>query len=235
MSPPGRPVHDLGTAGFDLPAGAELAYSGLWTPSLRNQTIFRELELTEVTDEIVAHVGELTWLKVLHLKGDFADVSPLRGLTGLAILGLDSPRLESLILPGAPLRVLQLTGELLPDVALAGLPDLELLRFFSATATGRTLAALPAGVRTLFLRLPRLEPSFLAVLTQVETIVFVGTRLDEPLARVLAGLAPTLTRVDFLGVHTQEPGPLAMLQAAGVRTGGSSSERSVAGVSAETP
>jgi hypothetical protein len=204
---------------IDLPAGAELAYSGLWTAGLRDQTIFRELKLTEVTDAIVGHVGELPWLKVLHLTGDFTDVSALRGLTGLATLGLDSNRLKNVTLPGAPLTVLHLAGELLPDSALAGLPDLELLRFSSATATGQGLAALPAGVRTLCLRLPQLDPSSLAALTRIETIVFAGTKLDEPLARILAGLAPTLTRVEFLGVQALEPEPLAMLRAAGIRAG----------------
>jgi hypothetical protein len=187
---------------IDLPVGAELAYSGLWTPSLHHQTIFRELALTEVTDEIVARVGELPWLRVLHLTGDFTDVSALRGLTGLATLGLDSTRLENL-----------------PDSALAGLPELRLLRLSGATATGQGLAALPAGLRLLYLRLPRLDPSFLAALTQVETIVFAGTPLAEPLARVLAGLAPTLTRVEFLGVRALEPGPLAVVEAAGIRAG----------------
>jgi hypothetical protein len=215
-------VDDHGTAGtIDLPVGAELAYSGLWTPCLRHQTIFRELQLTEVTDEIVADVGELSWLKVLHLRGEFTDVSALCGLTGLATLGLDSNRLQGLILPRAPLTVLHLTGDSLPDSALAGLPDLELLRFSSATATGQGLAVLPPGIRMLSLRLPRLEPSFLAALTQVETLVFAETRLDVPLAHVLAGLAPTLTQVEFLGVRTLEAEPLAVLHAAGIRTGSS--------------
>jgi hypothetical protein len=203
--------------GIDLPVGAELAYSGLWTPGLRHQTIFRELELTEVTDEIVTQVGTMTWLKVLHLTGDFTDVSALGGLTGLATLGLDSTGLDRLALPDAPLTVLHLTGELLPDSALTGLPDLRLLRFSSATATGQGLAALPESLRMLFLRLPRLEPAHLAALTQVETILFAGTSLDEPLAHALAGLAPTLTRVEFLGVRALGLGPLAILDAAGIK------------------
>jgi hypothetical protein len=188
---------------IDLPVGAELAYHGLWTPSLRHQTIFRELKLTGVTDEIVAQVGELRWLRVLYLTGDFADVSALRGLTGLTTLGLDSPRLDAL-----------------PDSAPAWFPDLELLRLSSSFATGRCLAVVPAGLRLLYLRLPRLRTSFLAALTQIETIVFAGTSLDEPLAQALAGLAPTLTRVEFLGVRVLDPGALAVLDEAGITAGG---------------
>ncbi|MEO5874328.1 MAG: hypothetical protein ABIS86_12075 [Streptosporangiaceae bacterium] len=184
--------------GIDLPLGAELAYSGFWTQALQHQTIFRELALTRVTDETLRQVGEMPWLRVLHLAGDFTDTAPLRGLTGLATLGVDSSRLESLVLPDAPLTVLSLTADRLPDSALTGLPG---------------------TVRLLFLRLPRLDPAFLATLTQVETIIFAGTPPEESLARLLAALAPTLTRVEFLGVGALDPRSLSILDAAAIKVG----------------
>ncbi|WP_460371037.1 hypothetical protein, partial [Actinocorallia lasiicapitis] len=111
----------------ELPGDAELAYSGIWMGSLRGQRIFRELELSDVTDEQLEQVGAMHWLRVLRVRGPFSDTGlrSLDGLTGLAELALDSDRLTD----AAP-------------HALTGLPELRSLRLTSATATGAGLAAL---------------------------------------------------------------------------------------------
>jgi len=210
----------------DLPGDVQLAYTGCWVPSLRDQSFFKELDLTGVSDEILREVGEMPWLTVLKAQGDFSDAGAeaLRGLNGLTDLTLESPHLRGdFALPEADLRVVSLTGEGLTDRSfrMLGLhPELKVVRLSAGEATGTGLGWLPPGLRMLYLRLPRLTPEALDVLAQLpylSTLTFAGTEPTFRLASRLARYAGQLTRVDFLEVEQPPPDILRTLAEAGIR------------------
>ncbi|MEO3784941.1 hypothetical protein ABGB12_16505 [Actinocorallia sp. B10E7] len=210
----------------DLPGDVELAYTGNWVPSLRSQSFFRELDLTGVSDEILREVGELSWLTVLKVQGEFSDAGAeaLRGLRGLTDLALDSPCLRGeFALPESDLRVVSLMGEGLTDKSFRTLglhPELKVARLSAGEATGTGLGWLPPGLRVLYLRLPRLAPETLDVLSQLpylSTLTFAGTVPTLRLASRLARYAGQLTRVDFLGVEQPPPEILSTFAEAGIK------------------
>jgi hypothetical protein len=208
----------------DLPGDVELAYSGIWVPSLRDRS-FKELDLAGVTDEVLREVAGMPWLKVLKIRGEFTDAGMrgLRGLTGLADLEAESPALlGEFALPRARLRSVSLTGELLADRSLRMLglhPELKAVRLAAGEAVGTGLGWLPPGLRMLYLRLPRLVPESLDVLLQLPylgTLTFAGTVPTLRLTTLLARCA-RLARVDFLGVAQPAPEVLRPLTEAGIK------------------
>ncbi|GAA0960617.1 hypothetical protein [Actinocorallia libanotica] len=214
------------TWSVDLPGDVELAYAGRWAPSLRGQPFFKELDLTEVTDEILREVGAMPWLAVLKCHGEFTDtgVEALRDLADLIDLALESPRLHGeFALPEADLRVVSLAGERLNDKSFRTLglhPELKVVRLTAGEAVGTGLGWLPPGLRMLYLRLPRLAPETLDALSRLpylSTLTFAGTVPTLRLASCLVRYAGQLTRVEFLGVEPPAPEILRTLAGAGIR------------------
>ncbi|WP_106399125.1 hypothetical protein [Actinocorallia populi] len=210
----------------DLPGDVELAYTGRWVPSLRGQPFFKELDLTEVTDEILHEVGEMPWLTVLKCRGEFTDtgVEALRDLSGLIDLTLESPLLRGeFALPEADLRVVSLAGDRLGDRSfrMLGLhPELKVVRLTAGEAVGTGLGWLPPGLRMLYLRLPRLAPDALDVLSRMpylSTLTFADTVPTLRLVSHLVRHAGQLTRVEFRGVEQPAPDLLRALAEAGIR------------------
>lgn len=210
----------------DLPGDVELAYTGLWVPSLREQPFFKELDLFEVTDEILREVGTMPELRVLRCRGGFTDagVEALRGLDELIDLTLESPLLQGeFTLPESDLRVVSLAGERLADRSfrMLGLhPELKVVRLSAGEAVGTGLGWLPPGLRMLYLRLPRLAPESLDALSQLpylSALTFVDTVPTFRLASRLVRYAGQLTRVEFLGVEPPGPEIFRALAEAGIR------------------
>lgn len=214
------------TWGVDLPGDVELAYTGRWVPSLREQTSFKELDLTGVTDEVLREVGAMPWLAVLRCRGEFTDegVEALHGLTGLIDLTLESPLIRGeFTLPEADLRVVSLAGERLSDRSFRVLgmhPELKVVRLDAGEAVGTGLSWLPSGLRVLYLRLPRLLPDALDVLSRLpylSTLTLVETAPTLRLASYLIRHAGQLARVEFLGVEQLAPDVVRALAEAGIR------------------
>ncbi len=210
----------------DLPGDVRLVYTGIWMPKLRGESFFRELDLTGVTDEILREVGEMPWLTVLKCQGEFTDagVEALRGMTGLIDLSLDSSLLEGeFALPEADLRVVSLSGERLSDRSfrMLGLhPELKVVRLSAGEADGTGLCWLPPGLRMLYLRLPRLAPEALEVLSEfpyLSSLTFADTEPTRHLASHLVRYAGQLTRVDFLGVDQPPLDILRTFAEAGIK------------------
>lgn len=211
---------------MELAADAELAYTGMWMRGLAGQRMFRELDLADVDDAVLAEIAGMTWLRVLKARGEFTDagVRALAGPRELFDLWLDSDLIEGdFTPPDAPLRVLSLTGAALGDRSLrltGRYPDLRVVRWSAGNATGEGLGWLPLGVQMLYLRLPRLDPAALDALGQLPrlgTLTFSGLAPTVALTRRLAALGRELSRVDFLGVERPEPETLLPLTEAGVK------------------
>lgn len=212
------------TRSVELPGDAELAYTGTWMRSLRDQPMFKELELTGVGDEVLAEVGGMHWLKVLKVKGGFTDagVSELAALNALADLELESPEITGALALPTQIKVLSLTGERVHDDCLRGLArlqNLEVLRLTSSNATGEGLAWLPLTVKMVYLRLTGLHEDALQTLKQfplLGTVILAGTDPTPKITRTLAAI-DALTRVEFLGVTAPTPETLRPLTAAGIK------------------
>ncbi len=212
--------------GVDLVRDEEPAYAGGWTPSSRDRAALGELDLDGATDETLREAARIPGLGVLRARGEFTDagVGALRGMTGLTVLTLESPLLEGgCALPAARLRSVCLAGERLTDRSLRMLglhPGLETVRLAAGRADGTGLCWLPPGLRTLYLRLPRLAPESLDVLSQLPylaSLTFSGTAPTPRLVSRLVRHAGRLARVDFLGVEQPPPELLRALAEAGIK------------------
>ena len=217
----------------DLPGGEGAVHAGRWEPSLRERPFLRELELVGATDAALREAGGMSGLVEFGARGEFTDegARALRGLTALTGLALESPWLEGrFALPAAKLREVSLAGERLGDGAfrmLALHPETTSVRLSAGDAVGTGLWWLPSGLRTLYLRLPRLVPEHLEALAQLpylNALTFAGVAPTPRLVSQLVRYGGRLTRVGFLGAAQPPPEVLRPLIETGVKVNAAAPE-----------